>query len=275
MVSRSLYKLASAAMLIAACAASAGCSHLIAQAKSRSQFVATAASPSVRYLPGSQVLADRIAASLEHSMKFVEQFHGATFAHQPQVFVCKTACMAAFAPGSKNDPATQLGDSIFINEDLILQREIQRGIPADGFLVHELAHLLLYQRAGVIAYLRVPAWFKEGVAVVASDGAGVSATPAEAARSILGGKFFDAAEPGSMFRNRTAPSYGLPVSIFYRESTLFVQYLKDQNPTAFRLALNSILKGDDFQESFRRAYGRSIASYWPDFVTTMPRIAAR
>lgn len=256
MVRRSLYKVAPAAILFSTIAALAGCSHVVAQTKSRNQFGATAATPSVRYLPGSQVLADRFAASLEHSMKIVEQFHSAKFTHPPQVFVCKTECVTVYAPGSNNDPATQYGDSIFMNEDLILQREQQRGIPADGFLVHELAHLLLYQRAGVIAYLRVPAWFKEGIAVVTSSGAGVSATPAEAAQSIQDGKFFDPAEPGSMFRNRTAPSYGLPASIFYRESTLFVQYLKDQNPTSFKLALNAVLNGEDFQDSFRRAYSQ-------------------
>ncbi len=275
MVRRSAYSGALIAILSCTMAALGGCSQVLANAKSRIQFEATAASPSVLYLPGSQGLADSLAASLANSRSIVEQFHGAQFTHAPQVFVCKTECVSAYAPASKNDPATQLGDAIFMNEDLILQREQQRGIPPDGFLVHELAHLLLYQRAGVIAYLRVPAWFKEGVAGVASNGAGISATPAEAAQAIRAGKFFDAGESGSIFRNRTAPSYGLPVSIFYRESTLFVQYLKDQNPAAFTVALNATVNGEDFQESFRRAYGRPIASYWPGFVTTMEQLSTK
>ncbi len=274
MPGRSFYTAAPVVILLSAIAALTGCSHVIAKAKSRAQFVPTAAQPSVRYLPGSQALADRLAARLAQSMKVVEQFHGAQFTHLPTVLVCKTDCVTAYAPGSNNDPATQYGDAIFMNEDLLLQREQQRGIPADAFLVHELAHLLLYQRAGVIAYLRVPAWFKEGVAVVASDGAGVSATPAEAARSISNAKHFDAAEPGSMFRNRSAHSYGLPASIFYRESTLFVQYLKDQDRAAFKVALNAIVHGGDFQHSFRRAYGQPIAAYWPGFVVTMRQVAA-
>lgn len=274
MLGRSFCKAAPAVILLSAIAALTGCSHVIAKAKSRTQFVATAANPGVRYLPGSQALADKLAARLAQSMNIVEQFHGAKFTHPPAVFVCKTDCVTAYAPGSDNDPATQYGDAIFMNEDLLLQRERQRGIAPDGFLVHELAHLLLYQRAGVIAYLRVPAWFREGVAVVASRGAGVSATPAQAARSILNGKYFDPAEPGSMFRTRTAHSYGLPASIFYQESTLFVQYLKDEDPAAFNLALTAIVNGDDVQHSFRRAYGQPIAAYWPGFVATMKQLAS-
>ena len=269
MVSRSIHKVAQTAILLCIIAALGGCSQLFAHAKSRDQFQATAANAGVRYLSGSQALADRLAASLEGSRKIVEQFHGAQFPQPIQVFVCKTDCITAFAPGSKNDPATQLGNAVFVNEDLVLQREQQRGVAPDGYLVHELAHLLLYQRAGVIAYLRVPAWFKEGVACTASNGAGIAATSAQAAQSIREGKFIDPAEAGSIFRNRTASSYGLPVSIFYRQSHLFVQYLKDQNPAAFSLARAAILQGDDFQESFRRAYGQPIASYWPGFVNTV------
>lgn len=269
MLSRTIRKAVPAAILLSLLQGITGCSHMLAQTKSRDQFAATVAKPSVRYLPGSQVLADRLAASLEQSMKTVELFHGATFTQAPKVFVCKTECVTTYAPGSNNDPATQYGDAVFMNEDLLLQREQQRGISPDGFLVHELAHLLLFQRAGVIAYLRVPSWFKEGVAVVASGGAGVSATPAEAAKSILDGKSFDPSEPGSMFRNRTAPSYGLPVSLFYREATLFVQFLKDQNPVAFNSALTAVANGADFQESFRLAYGRSIAAYWPAFLESI------
>ncbi len=166
-----LYKTAPVALLLSVLAVLAGCSHMAAKSKSRSQFEPTTGNAGVRYLPGSQALADTIAANLAPSVEIVEQFHGGKFTHAPTVLVCKSACFSGYAPGSNNDPATQYGDAIFINEDLILQREQQRGVPPAGFLVHELAHLLLYQRAGVIAYLRVPAWFKEGVAVVNSSGA--------------------------------------------------------------------------------------------------------
>ncbi|WP_143752545.1 hypothetical protein [Massilia psychrophila] len=261
-------------LFLSSIGALAGCSHVIAQTKSRDQFIATAANPDVRYLPGSQVLADRLAAKIGHSIEVVEQAHGVKFTHPPRVFVCTTECVVAFVLGNNKDPATQSGDSIFMNEDLILQREQHRGVPADGFLTHELAHLLLYQRAGIIAYLRVPAWFKEGVAVMTSDGAGLSATPAEAAQSILDGKSFDPAESGSVFRNRTAASYDLRAPIFYQEAALFVWYLNDKNPTAFKLALKGILNGDDFQESFGQAYGQSISSQWPGFLVSMRQLVA-
>ena len=76
------------------------CSQMVAQTKSRDQFAATVAEPDLRYLPGSHVLADRVAASLKRSMLTVEQFHGTTFPHAPKVFVCKTDASVRIAAKS-------------------------------------------------------------------------------------------------------------------------------------------------------------------------------
>lgn len=170
----------------------------------------------------------------------------------------------------------QFGDAVFTNADALLEREQHRGIQLENFLTHELAHLLSYQHAGAVAYKRAPSWFREGIAVLISNDAGAEAcSPADAARKILDGKAFDPTEAGSVFREKTAWNYDLQPPVFYREAELFVRYLRDRNPPAFQTALLEIMDGKDFQSSFSHAYGQSIASYWPAFVTTMDQIAAK
>jgi hypothetical protein len=248
----------------------------VARAHSRDHFIPTQSNPDVRYNQGSQDMAERIAKAISHSREIVEQTHGATFMHAPSVFVCRTECFTTFVPVSKEVGAAQFADAVFMNEDVLLQRELQRGMPVENFLTHELAHLLLYQHAGPVAYLRVPSWFREGIAVAVSNGAGAEAcTPIEAAQNIIAGKNFDPAEAGSVFRNRTASSYDLRPSIFYRQAGLFVQYLRERNPKAFETALKDILNGADFQQSFSRAYAQSISAQWPDFVALMSQLVVQ
>lgn len=247
----------------------------VAQMHSRDRFIPTQANADVRYAPGSQDMAERVAKAINHSREIVEQTHGAKFTHAQQVFVCRTDCFTTFVPGA-NAVASQFADSVFMNDDLLQKQEHQRSMPVENFLTHELAHLLLYQNAGPVAYLRVPSWFREGIAVAVSNGAGAEAcTPTEAAQSILAGKSFDPSEVASLFRQKAAWNYGLLSPVFYRESEMFVQYLQKNNPIAFKQALQDVLDSQDFQESFGRAYGQSIASHWPGFVASLTQIVAQ
>ena len=248
----------------------------VAQSHSRDRFVPTQSNPDVRYEPGSQNMADRIARAIGHSRQAVEQTHGAAFTQAQRLFVCHADCFTTFVPVSEEIAAAQFGNAIFMNDGVLELREQHRGMPVENFLTHEMAHLLLYQRAGAVAYIRVPSWFREGIAVAVSNGAGAEAcTPTEAAHHILDGKSFDPAEVGSLLRDRTASSYGLRTSIFYRQAGMFVEYLRKQNPAAFQAALKDILDGQDFQKSFGTAYGQSISSHWPGFVASMSQLIAK
>lgn len=266
------------ALLITICALTS-CSVVkmtVAQAHSRDRFLPIESNPDVRYDAGSQDMAERIAKAISQSREIVERMHGAQLTHAPQLFVCHANCFTTFVPVSKEVAAAQFGDAIFMNDDVLTLREQQRDMPVENFLTHELAHLLLYQRAGPAAYIRVPSWFREGIAVAVSNGAGAEAcTATEAAQNILVGKNFDPAEVGSLFRDKTASSYGLRPSIFYRQAGMFVQYLKERNPTAFQAALTDILNGQDFQNSFSRAYGQSISSQWPEFLALLTHLVAQ
>jgi hypothetical protein len=141
----------------------------------------------------------RIAVALGHSREVVEQSHGVRFVQSPQLFVCHTDCFKAYVPVGKEVAAAQLRNAVFMNDEVLTLRELQRGMPVDDFLTLELAHLLLYQRAGAMAYMRVPSWFREGIAVAVSNGAGAEACIlTEAVQYIVAGKHFDPAENGGL-----------------------------------------------------------------------------
>ncbi|MFZ6677097.1 hypothetical protein [Undibacterium sp. Tian12W] len=270
-----------ATVLLALCLLS-GCTLIktgMALTRSRDVFVVSKTNADIRYLAGTspeiaEQVTNRVAAAVKEAREVVEKAHGAKFAHAPQVYICHADCFIRYVPVTVNEPAAQFGDSIFLNIDALLKREARGALPLEYILTHELSHLLLYQVAGPIAYARVPAWFREGIAQQVAQGAGASefVTKPEAARMLLDGKHFDPAEVGSMLTNRTAPSYGLTTPMFYRQALMFVDFLKASNPTAFEKALHDIVSGKDFHDSFKSAYGASIVSYWPAFITSVTAI---
>jgi hypothetical protein len=238
-----------------------------ARLEPRGEFVGAQGYAQVRYQEDAEDMALRLGKAMDSSLAMVERMHGRAFLEAPKVFVCDAECFFRFSTLARNVPAAHFMDSIFMNDPELRNKERQFAMPPESFLVHELTHLLFYQHAGAIAYMRTPAWFREGWAVVVSGGAGAQAcTPDEAARHLLAGRAFDPAEEGSLFWNRTASSYGLRYPVFYRQSAMFIEYLRKADPNAFQAALQMLLDGEAFQPSFEHAYGKPLVSYW-DFFT--------
>ncbi|MGV3740932.1 MAG: hypothetical protein ACO1NO_01320 [Burkholderiaceae bacterium] len=237
-----------------------------ARLEPRDQFLSSSVHPQLRFRPGSEDMARRMAVALDASIAVVEKQHGRPFLEPPTVYVCDADCFVRFSTFRPSVPAGQFMDSVFMNDPDLRSKERQFGMAPENFLVHELTHLMFYQYAGAAAYMSTPAWFREGWAVVVSDGAGAQAcTPEEAARLLLAGSSFDPEEKGSVFRNRTASSYGLRYPVFYRQAAMFVNYLRDIDSAAFQVALHGVLDGERFQAAFERAYGNTIASHWDGF----------
>lgn len=238
-----------------------------ARLEPRDQFVEVRANAQVHYLgEDAKVMARRLAMAMDASVSKVERMNGRKFIEPPKVYVCNADCFLRFSTMERTVPAAHFMDAIFMNDSDLRKKEHRFSMAPENFLVHELTHLLFYQHAGAIAYMRTPAWFREGWAVIVSDGAGAQAcSPEEAAKHLLAGASFDPAEEGSLFRNRTAASYGLPYPVFYRQAALFVAYLRDTDSSAFRTALDLIFEGERFQHSFVRAYGKPLTAYWHSF----------
>ena len=246
-----------------------------ARLEPRDQFLPSSVHPQVRFRPGSEDMARRMAVALDASIAVVEKQHGRPFLEPPTVYVCDADCFVRFSTFRPSVPAGHFMDSVFMNDPDLRSKERQSGMAPENFLVHELTHLMFYQYAGAAAYMSTPAWFREGWAVVVSDGAGAQAcTPEEAARILLAGSSFDPEEEGSLFRNRTASSYGLRYPVFYRQAAMFVSYLRQIDTAAFQVALHALLGGERFQAAFERAYGKPVSSHWASFKQSIRETAS-
>jgi hypothetical protein len=136
-----------------------------------------------------------------------------------------------------------------------------------SIITHELSHIHLRQYVGSWQYVYgIPAWFKEGLAVTTSNGAGAEGVSRnEAITFIQQGRHFDPSEKVGIFNVKYANDYGLKTHMFYRQSWLFVDYLKESNSLAFEKCFNGLISGEKFEDIWVKYYGKSIAKLWIEF----------
>ena len=69
-----------------------------------------------------------------------------------------------------------------------------------------------------------------------------------------------------MFFRKYASHWGLRPHMFYRQSMMFVAYLKDFDNNKYRDLLFNIQDGESFADSFNKAYGLSLKDVWKQFL---------
>jgi len=132
---------------------------------------------------------------------------------------------------------------------------------------------LLYQHLGSYRYVDIPSWFHEGFATFVSDGGGAQqVTASEARAAIRSGKHFMPLEEAGikdMLFPKYASYWGLKHHMFYRQSMLFVAYLKERDEEKYKKFLLEIHEGRCFAESFHEAFGEDISAMWEQFKTSL------
>jgi hypothetical protein len=122
----------------------------------------------VHYQPGADDFARDVAALLPDAIARVEAVHGRRFAHPVVVGVYATP--EAYAAANGLGSAVPVGVTIFGRVNLspkLFWSQHQR-LPA--ILTHELSHAHIQGWIGGYAYIYLPNWFKEGLAVMLSGG---------------------------------------------------------------------------------------------------------
>lgn len=239
-----------------------------AMMKSRSQFVQSEADARVFYEPGMEVVAAMVAGNLPESVTSIERQQYLPMAKPFRVYVCATqesfnGYMGA-PPGATARGVKVLND-VFLSPAAFYSDE---GDTHEGVLTHELSHLHLYQRLGHRRSLwDMPAWFLEGLAVVVSGAGGRQVTEREARGAILSGYHFVPDDRGGTLRPKRAADYGIGTFMFYRQSELFVRFIGERDPTAFKsfmLALQERTDGD-FASAFAKHFGTDVTGMWAEF----------
>lgn len=170
---------------------------------------------------------------------------------------------------SKFSGSTPLSRGSAITDEIYISPIIRDRIDTlPGIVTHELSHVHLRQYVGTWRYwTEIPGWFHEGLAVEVSDGGGAEKVSDEdAIVAIRSGERFTPREKSSLLGHKFAHDYNLIPQLYYRQSNLFVRYLINQNPEAFKSAYLALIEGSEFSDIWISNYGKSIPQLWHEFL---------
>jgi hypothetical protein len=229
----------------------------------------------VHYQSGAEDFARDVAALLPEAITRVEAVHGRRFVHPVTVAAYATpeAYVAANGRGSDVPVGVTFAGRVNLSPKLFWpQHKRLRAI-----LTHELSHAHIQWWIGVNADIHLPNWFKEGLAVMVSEGGGAELVSEEEARAaiqrgeqiaiddegglqnLLAGIRFDRAP------ETTTPSW-YPVVLAYRQAGMFVNYLRESDGPAFDRMMNAILDGRAFAKAVDVGYHDDVRSLWQKFI---------
>lgn len=237
------------------------------------QLAALPENPLVHYERGAAEYAKAVAALLPAAVAQVESVHARRFARAVPVGVYVTGEAFAAANGLGHPRAA--GVTLFgrvLLSPILFSAQRQR-LP--GILTHEMSHAHLQSWVSTLAYIHLPNWFKEGLAVMVSGGGGAEqVSETEARDAIRRGQRIAMESEGSML-NLTAIKFEKPPEtaatalrpvMAYRQAGLFVTFLHRRNPEGFARMMAAVLDGRPFVEAVANGYETDLHALWSDFV---------
>jgi Peptidase MA superfamily len=228
----------------------------------------------VHYQPGADEYARDVSAVLPAAIARIETVLGRPFAHPVVVGVYATP--EAYAAANGLGSAQPVGVTFFgrVNLSPALHWPQHRRLRA--ILTHELSHAHIQGWISANAYVRLPNWFKEGLAVMVSEGGGAEFVSEEEARAaIKRGESIIIDDTGSWSTlvevrfERAPPATPSHLTLLaYRQAGMFVAYLHESDAPGFARMMNAILDGGPFAEAVTVGYRQDVHSLWQKFVQT-------
>lgn len=230
----------------------------------------------IHYQPGAEDFARDVAALYPDAIARVEAVHGRPFAHPVTVGAYATAEAYAAANGVGSDIPVGVTFAGRVNlSPKLFSPQHQR---LRAILTHELSHAHIQGWIGEYKYLYLPNWFKEGLAVMISEGGGAElVSEAEARAAIQRGERLvinDAVGlPTSidvqLEKTPMNTPHWYPAVLAYREAGMFLSYLRETDRLAFDRMMNAILDGRPFAEAVAVGYHDDVRSLWEAFFTSI------
>lgn len=242
----------------------------LATLRSTSHFLVLDSDRRILYEPGAEDLSKEVAEYLPESIAKVEKEQYRPFAKPIEVYICATKdsfSRLTGLPGGKMKGATTI-------KHVFLSAERLRELPINirrAVLTHELSHFHLQQYLGAYNFgANLPPWFQEGLAEYVSGGATMQeVSEAEAVKAILEGKHFTPETTGSFFFPKRWRAYGLKAYMFYRQSFMYVSYLKHLDESKFRTFVSALENGSSFEDSFNSTFALTTDATWQQFVAQL------
>jgi hypothetical protein len=226
----------------------------------------------VHFEPGAEDYAQDVSALLPAAIARIEAAQGRPFAHPVTVGVYATP--EAYAAANASGVAGVVGVTAFGRVVLspALNWPQHRRLPA--ILTHELSHAHLQGWISTNAFLHLPNWFKEGLAVMVSEGGGAEFVSEQEARAAIErGETIAIDDAGSYWnlsevRFERAPAGATAshrIVMAYRQAGMFVTWLHDSDAPGFTRMMNAILDGRPFAEAVTVGYRQDVRSLWQKF----------
>ena len=253
--------------------------HMLSAVVNDPERLLTIADRRVHFDAGARDCAEAIASALDAAIARVETAHGRPFAAPPTVaaYVDDAAYAAANGLGATFPAGVTFRGRVAISPAVCGADRAR--LPR--VLAHELSHAHLQQRLSPLAYVALPPWFVEGLAVSASGGGGAeTVSPDEARAAMTAGRRIAVGDSSVIF-NLVGVRYEHPrdtdgrtpvdnARMAYRQAGMFVDWLREQ-PEAFAAVLNALLDGGAFADAFDSAYHARPSQLWRDYLATLQR----
>jgi hypothetical protein len=241
---------------------------LIAALHSTDHFLSLAPDSRILYEAGAEVNARAIAPLLPEAINTVEKQQYSQFRYPVEIYVCASTESYHKLTGARSRAVVT--SKLFLSPAIF---QDQKTVPL--YLTHELSHLHLQQQIGIYRVIKLPAWFKEGLATFVSGGGGATNfTDEQAMNEIRQGHNF-VPDEGGVVSSLLFPRYGkywkLDNQMFYRQCMLFVAFMRKSNETSFRKFLIAIQSGEEFSTAFTIAYNKDLAKLWGEFIEEIQR----
>ncbi|OPY88855.1 MAG: hypothetical protein A4E71_00185 [Smithella sp. PtaU1.Bin162] len=241
-----------------------GCSLLqqsAAALRSTEHFIPNAKDNRVMFEPGAEVYAEKVASFLSSAIDQVEKQQYRHFVAPVHVYVCESR--ESFKKYYGADVRAGVLTKLFLSPRIFeFGDEIAR-----KYLTHELSHLHLQQQLGIYKTVKLPMWFKEGLATYVSNGGGAHLTSQEQAIAFIrAGKYFVPNNSDGFIFKKTPSDFGLEPHMFYRQSMMFISYLVTIDESGFRRFLLSVESGEQFSTALQATYNKKLEDLWNEFL---------
>ena len=244
--------------------------HLVAMMRSTSAFTACTPDPRILCEPGAEGLAARIAPLVPPALATIG---GKQFPSFPQpvrihVYASRDSFSRYSAAGTGAAGVVTRG-AVHISPVILTHPDGPAQIVA-----HELSHLNLAQHLGPWRMVRLPGWFSEGLATWASGGGGGLACEPNIRHAIRNGRHFEPIDLQPWWRPFQTPPERMSWPVYYNQTRMFVTFMHERDPQAFRAMLGRLGERVPFAEAVSTAYGRPLAALWREFVASLAAASA-
>lgn len=219
------------------------------------------------YEKGSNDIATEVNKTLAHLIADVEKRQFSVFKSKNEITVYifnKKERYSNFSMASDKSRGSASKNEIYISP--IIRERIET---LESILSHELSHIHIRQYVGTWKYINnIPGWFHEGLAVEVSDGGGAeNVSESQAYVFFKEGKHFYPRAEGGILSHKSAHDYGLKPHMYYRQSNMFVRYLRGVDRVAFEKCYIALTEGDSFESVWKVYYGKSLPDLWEEFMS--------